>query len=198
MSLEKAGAVAWKSDFDSRLAVVDAECARIPHICAGIDIPMAVRCFIAGRINNSEALIQAAVIRLALMATSGRAITIESAREELAPLFSRQSQTHTVESIKNAVADFYQMRVRDIDSDRRFKGLVRPRQVAMFFCKKLTRRSYPDIGRRFGGRDHTTVIHAVKRIEALIQSGDEIADDVAQIETLLRGVTADASNGVAI
>jgi chromosomal replication initiator protein len=93
----------------------------------------------------------------------------------------------TVDEIQKTVADHFNMKQADLLSERRTRSVARPRQIAMYLCKQHTTRSYPDIGRRFGGRDHTTVLHGVRKIEELMPQDDQIARDVEALTRKLRG-----------
>jgi chromosomal replication initiator protein len=91
----------------------------------------------------------------------------------------------TIEEIQRRVAEHYNIKLSEMSSERRARAVARPRQVAMFLSKQLTSRSLPEIGRKFGGRDHTTVMHAVRRIEELRQSDAAIAEDVDLLKRTL-------------
>ena len=93
----------------------------------------------------------------------------------------------TIEEIKRRVADYYSLRMNDLISPRRARSVARPRQVAMYLCKALTSKSLPEIGRGFGGRDHTTVIHAVRKIEELRSSDTQIDEDIENLRRILEG-----------
>ena len=93
----------------------------------------------------------------------------------------------TVDEIQKTTAEHFSLKQADLLSERRTRAVARPRQVAMYLCKQHTTRSYPDIGRRFGGRDHTTVLHAVKKIEELMGKDEQIARDVETLSRKLRG-----------
>ncbi|MGQ2991893.1 MAG: chromosomal replication initiator protein DnaA [Brevundimonas sp.] len=93
----------------------------------------------------------------------------------------------TVDEIQKTVAEHFNMKQADLLSERRTRAIARPRQIAMYLCKQHTTRSYPDIGRRFGGRDHTTVLHGVRKIEELLPTDDQIARDVEALTRKLRG-----------
>jgi hypothetical protein len=99
----------------------------------------------------------------------------------LTELWLEQRRRPQIQDIKRAVARHYNVTLIDIDSHRRFHIVVRPRQVAMYLAKTMTLRSLPEIGRLFGGRDHTTVIHAVRKIDALVKTDQELADHIAAI-----------------
>ena len=108
----------------------------------------------------------------------GRPVTIDMAQEVLKDLIRASQRRITIDDIQRKVADYYNLRLSDLLSARRSRTIARPRQVAMYLSKILTTRSLPEIGRKFGGRDHTTVIHAVKRIEGLKDSDGAIQEEV--------------------
>ena len=116
-----------------------------------------------------------------------QAITIDFAKRALGDLLSLQDRLVTIENIQKTVAQYYKIRVADLMSKRRNRAVARPRQVAMSLAKELTDRSYPEIGDAFGGRDHTTVLHACKRVKGLRESDMRIREDY---ENLLRTLTA--------
>ena len=114
-------------------------------------------------------------------------LTPDEASGLLSTSFRAGERRITVDEIQKTTADHYGLKQADLLSERRTRAVARPRQVAMYLCKQLTTRSYPDIGRRFGGRDHTTVLHGVRRIEALIPEDEQIARDVEALTRKLRG-----------
>ena len=123
---------------------------------------------IAARITGTGRAVEGAIKQVFAASTLiGREASMEVIVEALSGNWSPPEKSVPVETIKRRVAAFYDMTLEDLVSQRRHRAVARPRQVAMYFCKRLTRRSFPDIGQRFGGRDHTTVMHAVKRIEEL-------------------------------
>jgi chromosomal replication initiator protein len=112
-------------------------------------------------------------------------VTLQFTRETLADLLRAHEKKLTIDEIQRKVADYYALKMTDLLSARRAREVARPRQVAMYLAKKLTPRSLPEIGRRFGGRDHTTVMHAVKRIEELRAADSELNNDVVHLTRLL-------------
>ena len=108
-------------------------------------------------------------------------------RECLADLLRRADRKITIEEIKRRVAEHYGIRMSDLVSARRARAVARPRQVAMYLAKMLTAKSLPEIGRGFGNRDHTTVIHAVRRIEQLRETDSQLNDDVERLRRMLEG-----------
>ena len=118
---------------------------------------------------------------------TGRAITLEFAREALKDLLTLQARMVTVENIQKTVADYYKLRIADLLSKRRSRSVARPRQVAMALAKELTTHSLPEIGDAFGGRDHTTVMHACKRIKELRETEPRIQEDFSNLLRTLTG-----------
>ena len=114
-------------------------------------------------------------------------LTIEEAQGFLSAGFRSSERRITVDEIQKVTADYYGLKQADLLSSRRTRQVARPRQVAMYLCKQLTTRSYPDIGRRMGNRDHTTVLHGVRRIDALMAEDEQIARDVEALTRKLRG-----------
>ena len=131
--------------------------------------------FLAHRISSNVRVLEGALTRLfAYASLVGREINLDMVQECLADILRASERKVTIDEIIRKVADHYNLRMSDLLSARRARQVARPRQVAMYLAKTLTSRSLPDIGRRFGGRDHTTVIHAVRKIEEL--QGDRQPD----------------------
>ncbi len=142
--------------------------------------------FIAHRISNNVRVLEGALTRLfAFASLVGREVTLDVVQECLADILRASDRKVTIDEIIRKVADHYNLRLNDILSPRRARSVARPRQVAMFLAKRLTSKSLPEIGRRFGGRDHTTVIHAVKKIEELRAVDNQIAEDVELLRRML-------------
>jgi chromosomal replication initiator protein len=108
---------------------------------------------------------------------TGREISIDFVREALRDLLALQDKLVTVDNIQKTVADYYKIKVADILSKRRSRSVARPRQMAMALAKELTNHSLPEIGNGFGGRDHTTVLHACRKIEQLKEESHDIQED---------------------
>jgi chromosomal replication initiator protein len=142
--------------------------------------------YLAQKIVSNVRDLEGAFNKLALMteATSDP-VTLDRTREFLADILRTHDRKITVDEIMKRVADFYNLRPADMLSPRRARQVARPRQIAMYFSKRLTTRSLPDIGRRFGGRDHTTVIHAVKRIEELRSTDSTLDDELIRLQRML-------------
>ncbi|MEM8760546.1 MAG: helix-turn-helix domain-containing protein, partial [Pseudomonadota bacterium] len=134
---------------------------------------------LAQRISSNVRVLEGALTRLFAYASyTGRMVNLDLMRECLSDLLRTQERKVTIDEIKRRVADHYNLRMSDLVSARRARAVARPRQVAMFLAKSLTTKSLPEIGRGFGGRDHTTVLHAVKKIEELTQADHQLAEDV--------------------
>jgi len=154
----------------------------------GVALPEEVAFFIAKRIRSNVRELEGALRRvIANSRFTGRAITLEFTKEALRDLLSLQAKLVTVENIQKTVADYYKVRLADLLSKRRSRSVARPRQVAMALAKELTSHSLPEIGDAFGGRDHTTVLHACKRIKELRDSEQRIKEDYSNLLRTLAG-----------
>ncbi len=154
---------------------------------ANVDLPEEVAFFIAKRIRSNVRELEGALRRVAANAQfTGRPITLDFAKEALRDLLALQEKLVTIENIQKTVAEYYKIRVADLLSKRRNRSIARPRQVAMSLSKELTNHSLPEIGDAFGGRDHTTVMHACKRIKELRDTERRTGEDFLN---LLRTLT---------
>lgn len=152
------------------------------------DVPHDAAFFIAERIRSNVRELEGALKRVIVNASfTGRAISIEQVKEALKDLIAIQDRQVGIENIQKTVADYYKIRVGDLHSKRRSRSVARPRQIAMALAKELTNHSLPEIGDSFGGRDHTTVIHACRKVEELRESQRDIGEDY---NNLLRKLTA--------
>ncbi len=153
-----------------------------------VDLPEEVAFFIAKRIRSNVRELEGALRRV--VATSnftGRPITLEFAKEALRDLLALQEKLVTIENIQKTVAEYYKIRIADLLSKRRSRSIARPRQVAMALAKELTNHSLPEIGDAFGGRDHTTVLHACRRVKELRESDRRIGEDYMNLLRTLAG-----------
>ncbi len=143
-----------------------------------IHLPNEVAFFIAKRLRSNVRELEGALNRVIANANfTGRPITIDFVREALRDLLALQEKLVTVDNIQKTVADYYKIKVSDILSKRRSRSVARPRQVAMALAKELTNHSLPELGNLFGGRDHTTVLHACRKIEQLKEESHDIKED---------------------
>jgi chromosomal replication initiator protein len=155
---------------------------------ANVDLPEEVAFFVAKRIRSNVRELEGALKRM--VATShftGRPITLDFTKEALRDLLALQEKLVTVENIQKTVAEYYKIRIADLLSKRRSRSIARPRQVAMALAKELTNYSLPEIGDAFGGRDHTTVLHACRRVKELRESERRIGEDYMNLLRTLAG-----------
>ena len=152
-----------------------------------IDLPHEVAFFIGKRFRSNIRELEGALHRVVANSHfTGKPITLEFAKEALRDLLALQDRLITMESIQKTVAEYYKLRVADLLSKRRNRSIARPRQVAMALSKDLTNHSLPEIGDAFGGRDHTTVIHACRKVAELKASDSKVQEDFANLERILR------------
>ncbi|MCX7382523.1 MAG: chromosomal replication initiator protein DnaA [Alphaproteobacteria bacterium] len=167
--------------FELRMSILEAKATR-----AGVPVPPKVNEFLAHKITSNVRELEGAQNRLIAHANLfGRAITLESAQEVLHDLLKSFDRRVSIEEIQRRVAEHYNIRLSDMSSARRSRAVARPRQVAMYLAKQLTSRSLPEIGRKFGNRDHTTVMHAVSRVTELMGLDAAFAEDVELLRRML-------------
>lgn len=152
----------------------------------GISLPDEVAFFVGKRFKSNIRELEGALHRLIANAHfTGQPITLDFAKAALKDLLALQDKMVTIENIQKTVAEYYKMRVADLLSKRRSRSIARPRQIAMALSKELTNHSLPEIGDAFGGRDHTTVIHACRKIADLRRSESRINEDFVNLERIL-------------
>ena len=169
--------------YELRLGILQAKAERMK-----IETPPKVMEFLAHKITSNVRELEGALNRI--MAHSqlvGRPITLETTQEVLHDLLRANDRRVTIEEIQKRVAEHFNIKVSDMHSARRSRAVARPRQVAMYLAKQLTPRSLPEIGRKFGGRDHTTVMHAVRKVEELRSADSSFAEDVELLRRMLEG-----------
>ena len=172
------------TDYELRLGILQSKCEQLERV----EVPPRVLEFLAHRITSNVRELEGALNRVVAYSTLvGRPITLELSQDVLQDLLRANDRRVTIEDIQRRVADYFNLRLSDMLAKRRAQSIVRPRQVAMYLAKQLTTRSLPEIGRKFGGRDHTTVMHAVRRIEELRQTDSSIAEDVDLLKRILEG-----------
>ena len=169
--------------YELRLGILQARAEQSP-----VEIPQKVLEFLAHRISSNVRELEGALTRLIAHATLvGRPVTLESGQELLKDLLRANDRRVTIEEIQRRVAEHFNIKLADMQSPRRARQVARPRQIAMYLAKQLTTRSLPEIGRKFGGRDHTTVMHAVKKVEELSAGDMSFAEDVDLLKRMLEG-----------
>ena len=174
------------TDYELRLGILQAKAEAYRAQYPDLKFADGVLEFLAHRISTNVRVLEGALMRLfAFASLVGREITLELTQECLTDVLRASDRKVTVEEIQRRVAEHYSIRLSDMIGPKRVRSIARPRQVAMFLSKTLTSRSLPEIGRRFGGRDHTTVMHGVKRIEELRAIDSQIAEDVEMLRRAL-------------
>ena len=172
-----------QTDYELRLGILQAKAEQSSQ---KDHVPPKVLEFLAHRITTNVRELEGALNRvLAYSNLVGRPITLETTQEVLRDLLRASDRRVTIEEIQKKVAEHYNIRLNDMHSPRRARAVARPRQVAMYLSKQLTQRSLPEIGRKFGNRDHTTVMHAVKRIEELKGADSALAEDIDLLRRML-------------
>ncbi|MCR0983152.1 chromosomal replication initiator protein DnaA [Roseomonas populi] len=167
--------------YELRISILESKAST-----AGVDVPARVLEFLAHKITSNVRELEGALNRLIAHANLfGRPVTLESCQEVLHDILRAHDRRVTIEEIQKRVAEHYNIRLTDMSSARRARNVARPRQVAMYLSKQLTSRSLPEIGRRFGNRDHTTVMHAVSRVAELMQQDAGFAEDVELLRRML-------------
>jgi chromosomal replication initiator protein len=167
--------------YELRLGILQAKAEQMKT-----PVPAKVLEFLAHKITSNVRELEGALNRIyAHTQLVGRPITLEGSQEVLHDLLRANDRRVTIDEIQKRVAEHYNIRLADMHSARRARAVARPRQVAMFLCKQLTPRSLPEIGRKFGGRDHTTVMHAVRKIEELRTNDRTLAEDIELLRRML-------------
>jgi len=174
------------TDFELRLGILHAKQETYLNVYPGVEIAPGVLEFLAHRISSNVRVLEGALNRLyALASLVGRTVTVEMAQDCLSDILRASDRKMTIEEIQRKVSEHYDIRLSDMLGPKRTRSLARPRQVAMWLCKQLTSRSLPEIGRKFGKRDHTTIMHGVRKIDELRQSDSQIADDLELLRRAL-------------
>src|SRR6056297_487739 len=176
------------TDYELRLGILQSKLDRHREQYPDLMLNDGVLEFLAHRISTNVRVLEGALTRLFAFASLVRQpITLELTQDCLADVLRASERKVSVEEIQRKVSDHYNIRLSDMIGPKRLRAFARPRQVAMYLCKQMTSRSLPEIGRSFGGRDHTTVMHGVKKIDELRQKDAQIADD---LELLRRSLEA--------
>ncbi|MCA3552851.1 MAG: chromosomal replication initiator protein DnaA, partial [Rhodobacter sp.] len=176
------------TDYELRLGILQQKAEFYRQQYRGLVISDGVLEFLAHRITTNVRVLEGALTRLfAFASLVGREITLELAQDCLADILRASDRKITIEEIQRRVAEHYNVRLSDLIGPKRVRTIARPRQIAMYLAKQLTPRSLPEIGRRFGGRDHTTIMHGVRRIEELMTTDSQMADDLQLLRRQLEG-----------
>lgn len=168
-------------ELETRVAILKRKADQV-----GVNLPNDAAFFIGQRIRSNVRELEGALKRVIANAQfTGREISVELVREALKDLLALQDRLVSIDNIQRMVAEYYKIKVSDLHSKRRSRSVARPRQVAMYLAKDLTHHSLPEIGEVFGGRDHTTVLHACRKIKELLESDADIKEDVKNLLRIL-------------
>lgn len=169
--------------YELRLGILQAKAETLP-----VKIPHRILEFLAKKISSNVRELEGALNRIAAHATFvGTEVSLESTQELLRDLLRTNDRKLSIDDIQKKVAEYYNIRLTDMHSARRSRQVARPRQVAMYLSKQMTTRSLPEIGRKFGGRDHTTVMHAIRKVEDLLDKDAAFAEDLNLVRRSLAG-----------
>ncbi|MGJ8543909.1 MAG: chromosomal replication initiator protein DnaA [Sulfitobacter sp.] len=175
------------TDYELRLGILQSKVETQRQHYPSLELEDGVLEFLAHRITTNVRVLEGALTRLfAFASLVGRPIDLELAQDCLRDVLRASERKITVEEIQRKVSEHYNIRLSDMIGPKRLRSYARPRQVAMYLSKHMTSRSLPEIGRRFGGRDHTTVMHGVKRIEELKEADSQIAEDLELLRRALQ------------
>jgi len=182
------------TDFELRLGILQSKADEAVARKAEVDpegakrlvVPIEVLEFLAGKITSNVRELEGSLNRVIAYATLvGRSITLDMTREVLQDLIRANNRQVTVDEIQRQTAEYFNIRLADLLSERRSRNIVRPRQIAMYLAKEMTRNSLPEIGRRFGGRDHTTVMHSIRKIDDLLVDDANLSEDLTRLRRML-------------
>lgn len=176
------------TDYELRLGILQTKADYYASQYKGLVINQGVLEFLAHRITSNVRVLEGALTRLfAFASLVGREINLELVQDCLSDILRASDRKLTIEEIQRKVAEHYNIRLSDMIGPKRLRAIARPRQVAMYLAKQLTPRSLPEIGRRFGGRDHTTIMHGVRKIEDLMATDSQLSDDLLRLRRALQG-----------
>jgi chromosomal replication initiator protein len=174
------------TDFELRVGILQTKAAMYLEQYPEVEIADGVLEFLAHRITNNVRVLEGALTRLfAFASLVGRPITLDLLHDCLADLLKSSERKVTIDEIQRKVAEHFNIRLSDLIGPKRLRAYARPRQVAMWLAKQMTSRSLPEIGRKFGGRDHTTVMHGVRRIEELRSADSQLSDELEMLRRTL-------------
>ena len=174
------------TDYELRLGILQSKLETQRQRYRDLKIADGVLEFIAHRVSSNVRVLEGALTRLCAFADLvGAEITLDLTQECLSDILRATSRKVTMDEIIKKTCDYYKVRPADLMSPNRARNIVRPRQMAMYLCKKYTTRSLPEIGRKFGGRDHTTILHGVRKIEELMSTDSQFVEDAELLRRLL-------------
>lgn len=174
------------TDYELRLGILQTKAETYRGQYSGLKLADGVLEFLAHRITTNVRVLEGALTRLfAFASLVGREITLDLAQECLVDILRASDRKVSIEEIQRKVAEHYNVRLSDLIGPKRVRTIARPRQIAMYLAKQMTTRSLPEIGRRFGGRDHTTIMHGIRKVEELKGDDRQMAEDIDLLRRLL-------------
>ena len=174
------------TDYELRLGILQSKVAHYRQQYPGVELADGVLEFLAHRISKNVRVLEGALTRLfAFASLVGKTVTLELTQDCLADVLRDSDRKVSIDEIQRRVSEHFNVRLSELIGPKRVRTIARPRQIAMYLCKQLTSRSLPEIGRRFGGRDHTTVMHGVRRIEELRMTDSQLSDDLELLRRAL-------------
>lgn len=176
-----------QTDYSLRIGILRSKIALLQKEYPSFAVPDKVIEYLAHCITGNVRELEGAINRIAAHATfTGRAVTLELTEDVIADLLRMYEKKTGVNEIRKRICDYFDVKLTDLDSSRRSRDIAFPRQVAMYLTKSMTGMSYPEIGRKFGGKDHSTVIHAVHKIELAINEKNDVAEQIRELKKLLK------------
>ncbi len=174
------------TNYELRLGILQRKAAHFAQSYGAVKISDGVFEFLAHRISNNVRVLEGALQRLfAFSSLIGQEVTMDMVQDCLSDILRSSERRVTVEEIQRKVAEHFNLRLSDMLGPKRTRTIARPRQIAMYLSKELTSRSLPEIGRRFGGRDHTTILHGVRKVEEMRSSDSQLNEDIELLRRLL-------------
>jgi chromosomal replication initiator protein len=176
-----------QTDYSLRIGILKSKIALLQKEYPSFFVPDKVIEYLAHRITGNVRELEGAINRIAAHATfTARPVTLELTEDVIADLLRMYEKKTGINEIRKRICDYFNIKLSDLDSSRRSRDIAYPRQIAMYLTKSMTGMSYPEIGRKFGGKDHSTVIHAVHKIELAINENNDVADQIKELKNLLK------------
>jgi chromosomal replication initiator protein len=177
----------YQTDYSLRLSILKSKISLLQKEYPSFFVPDKVIEYLAHRITGNVRELEGAINRIAAHATfTGRPVTLDLTEDVIADLLRMYEKKIGVQQIRKIICDYFGISLINLDSSRRTRDISYPRQVAMYLTKSMTGLSYPEIGRKFGGKDHTTVIHAVHKVEIAINENNDVAAQIKELKNLLK------------
>ncbi len=176
-----------QTDYSLRIGILKSKIALLQKEYPSFFVPDKVTEYLAHRITGNVRELEGAINRIAAHSTfTARPVTLELTEDVIADLLRMYEKKTGINEIRKRICDYFNIKLTDLDSSRRSRDIAYPRQIAMYLTKSMTGMSYPEIGRKFGGKDHSTVIHAVHKIELAMNENNDVAEQIKELKNLLK------------